>query len=162
MTLTFWGETNYSESSYIKASWTTGTTGPGDGKLFYDTTVGVEAFSDKSLAFLEKGPEYSIERWDISASSASYTGKSIRGHGSEDYQFNNPQDITIDSDDLVYVLDINSDGSPRIKIFDADLLPIGGMGDSTSITGNPIRIDWDDYNNTLHVLTSSGVVKFPK
>ena len=144
MTILFWGETNYSDASFFKSQWTTAITGNGDGKLNYGNVVGVEAFSDKSLACLEKGPEYSLERWDISGTSASYTGKSIRGQGSADNQFNNPKDVAIDLDDLVYVLDINSDGKPRIKIFDADLNPVGGMGDNTTITGTPLRIDWDD------------------
>ncbi len=160
--LLFWGETGYGNAQYMEATWSAGDSGLGAGKLSFNHMVGVEAFSDKTLACLEKSPEFSVERWNVDSVVPSYTGKSIRGQGDADNLFNNPQDVTVDLDDWVYVLDILSTGQPRIKIFDENLIPVAGMGDSTSITGTPLRIDWDDYNDALHVLTSTGVAVFPK
>jgi hypothetical protein len=160
--LLFWGENNYSNANYMEAMWANDTTGSGIGKLSYEKIEGVEAFSDRSIATIEKAPEFALERWEVDTGAPNYTGKSIAGQGDADNLFYNPKDVTIDTDDWVYVLDILSNGQPRIKVFDDDLIPVKGFGDSTSIPGTPIAIDWDDANDALHVLTSSGVVVFDK
>ena len=160
--LLFWGEIDYIETNYLEAEWSAAISGTGDGKLNKNYLVGLEGLSDKTLVSLERSPEYSVERWDISSSSPSFTGKSVRGHGDADDKFNNPQDITVDNDDWVYVLDILSNGQPRIKVFDQDMLPVQGFGDSTTILGTARRIDWDKHNNALHVLSSTSVAVFPK
>lgn len=160
--LLFWGENNYSNSNYYEAMWAADTTGSGIGKLSYESIKGIEAFDDRSLAILEKVPEYSLERWKVDTGAPIFTGKSASGQGDADSLFNNPKDVTIDTDNWVYVLDVLSNGQPRIKVFDDNLVPVNGFGDSTSIPGTPIAVDWDDANDALHVLTSTTTVVFNK
>ena len=160
--LLFWGENDYSNANYMEAMWTNDTTGSGIGKLSYNSIEGVEAFSDRSIATIEKSPEFALERWEVDTGAPTYTGKSIGGQGDADSLFNNPKDVTIDTDDWVYVLDILSTGQPRIKVFDDNLIPVTGFGDSTSIPGTPLAIDWDDAHDSLHVLTSTTTVVFDK
>ena len=121
----------------------------------------MDATDDQCLIILEGDPEYSIEKWNIS-DIAIFTGLSASGHGDENFKFNNPIDVTTDPDNNVYVLDILSNGQPRIKVFDPDLHCLGGVGNSTLIPGTPIAIDWDDFGNSAHVLHSNGVAVFYK
>ena len=155
----YWGETGYNTAFF--RTWTTADTGSGVGRIQFDYIEGVEACSNKSVVILEGAPEYSVEKWDIS-DLPTYTGFSASGRGDANNRFNNPVDVTVDPDDYVYVLDILSNGQPRIKVFDPQLNSLGGVGDSTSISGTPIAIDWDDLHNSAHVLHTGGVAVFYK
>lgn len=117
-------------------------------------------FDDGALVILEGAPEFTIEKWEIIVSAIFKCG--IGGQGDEDNLFNNPIDVTVDAVDYVYVFDILSNGQPRIKVFDSQLQPVLGIGDSTLIPGEPISCDWDDYNDALHVLHSNGVAVIAK
>jgi len=161
-TLAFWGEISYELSDYQQAVFDSGTVGSGVGKLNYASVKGVGGLNDHSMVILEGAPEYSVERWRIDGTSTQYLNKVINGHGDADNQFNNPLDITTDPDNNVFVLDILSNGQPRIKMFTSDLESVGGVGDSTLIPGTPVRFDWDDGNDGVHILTTTGVVVLTK
>lgn len=62
--------------------------------------------------------------------------------------FNDPKDITRDSDNDFYILDILSTGEPLIKKYTELGVEIGAFGDSTAIAGTPLRIEGSDYEGT--------------
>ena len=158
----FWGEYFYSGIPHFNTSWDASISGSGIGKINYDLVKGVDATSDQCLIILERTPEYSIEKWSLESGTPVFTGIYASGHGDENSKFNNPVDVTTDNDNYVYVLDMLSTGQPKIKVFDANLQSIGGVGNITSIPGTPIAIDWDRLGNAAHVLHSSGVAVFYK
>lgn len=155
-----WGESGYSISSYTQTEWGPAQTGEGIGKIKHDSVIAIDSFSDGSLVILEGSGEFSIERWSIGSAPIFKYGTGEQGDS--DDKLNNPKDVTVDLDDYVYVLDILSNGQPRIKVFDSHLQPVMGTGDSTLIPGNPISCDWDDNYDALHVLHSDGITVIPK
>jgi len=161
--LFMWGENNYNlNASYNQTVWGSSIIGSGLGKYNYTQLKGAEGMKNKCIVILEGAPDYSIEKWDISGASPSYTGKGLMAQGDADDQFNNPQDVTVDTQDNIYVLDILSNGQPRIKVFNSNCQSLGGVGDSTLIPGTPSRCDWDDNNDAIHVLHSNGVANIYK
>ena len=156
--LFMWGENSYNlDSGYNQSVWSSGIIGSGLGKYLYTQLKGAEGMKEKCIVILEGSPDYSIEKWKIDGAAPVYTGKGLSAHGDADNQFNNPQDVTVDTQDNIYVLDILSNGQPRVKVFNANCQPIGGIGDNTLIPGTPMRCDWDDQYDALHVLHSNGV-----
>lgn len=152
----FWGEHDYISTTRAEVEWTAGQSGTGVGKVDSSYVRGLEAFSDKNIVVLEGSPEFTLEKWGISTDPV-YSGLSVSARGDSDDKLNNPIDVSIDGLDRVYVLDKLSGGQPRIKVFDSQLVSLGGIGNSTSIPGNPIACDCDRVNNRIHVLTSTGV-----
>lgn len=157
----YWGEFYYGLGVQTIRNWEPSVIGSGIGKLDYELIQGVDVFSDKKIVVLEGAPEYSIEIWDISED-VRFTGVSISGFGDDFDKFSFPIDVTIDTEDNVYVLDFLSTQQSQVKMFDSNLQPLGVMGDGSTITGMPIALDWDDYGNTVHVLHSEGVAVFIK
>jgi hypothetical protein len=157
LTFFHWQEIDFGDSNILQRLWDTGMMGTGPGKLNYDYIKGMATFSDRTLVTLEGAPECMLDKWDIKTTVA-YTGFSAGGTGDSDELLNNPQDVTIGDGDIVYVLDILSNGQPRIKMFDEELNSLGGFGDGESIPGTPKRIDFDYTYGTVHVLTANDVV----
>jgi len=155
-----WGETNWENSAY--AATIPSQIGSGPGKLIFANVVAFAGFSDKSVVFLEGGAEKSIERYAIDDNGMTFTNKSLSGSGDADDKFNNPIDITVDKNDNIYVLDMLSNGNPRVKKFDSNFVSLGGFGSSTEISGQPIAIDADNLNNAVQVLHIEGIAKFPQ
>jgi len=155
-----WGEKGYGETDYNATVWYQSQAGSGLGKIKYDSVKAVDTASDKNLIILEGSPEYTIEKWKVGVSASYKYGAG--GQGDADDKFNNPKDVTVDAMDYVYVLDVLSNGQPRIKVFSPKLAPVLGIGDSSMIPGTPIACDWDNYYDALHVLTSTGVVVISK
>lgn len=155
-----WGETGYQDSTY--AATTPSQIGSGPGKLIFSSVLAFGGFSDKSVVFLEGGGENSIERYSMTDNGLTFTNKSAGGKGDADDKFNNPIDITVDKNDNVYVLDILSNGQPRVKKFSSSLSSLGGFGSSTEITGKPVAIDADNLSNAIQVLHVEGIAKFPQ
>ena len=151
----FWGENYYNIAVRGETEWSTSQKGSGIGKIEYSSIRAIDSFSDGALVILEGDPEYTIEKWVITPSAAFKFGTG--GKGDADDLLNHPRDVTVDNEDYVYVLDILSNGQPRIKVFDDKLKPVKGIGDSTLIPETPISCDWDNYNNALHILHSQGV-----
>ena len=73
--------------------------------------------------------------------------------------FNDPKDISRDSDNDFYILDILSDSEPLIKKYTELGDPIGSFGNSQSIAGTLLRIEGSDYvgpnGNLMFVLHES-------
>jgi len=155
-----WGERGYSATDYNATVWQESQTGSGIGKIRFDAIKAVDTASDTNLIILERAPEYTIEKWKIGVSASFKYGAG--GQGDADDKLNNPKDVTVDSKDYVYVLDVLSNGQPRIKVFSPKLEPVLGIGDSSMIPGTPISCDWDNYYDALHVLTSTGVYVITK
>jgi len=81
----------------------------------------------------------------------------------EDFLYN-PLDITVDSNDFVYVLEKKSDGSPAIWAYTTDGMRVGSSGplSTAQISGDPLRVDafLSSDPDEVHVLHSKGVTKF--
>ncbi len=105
--------------------------------------------SSKAMWSLEGSPDYYAARWGLPY--LDYDGAHF-GTGSannNDDGFYNPLDMTRTGNTFL-VLDKLSTGQPRVKGWDVDgtdVTSLGGFGDSTSISGTPLRIDADDYIN---------------
>ncbi|MCX6644908.1 MAG: hypothetical protein NTY09_00905, partial [bacterium] len=73
--------------------------------------------------------------------------------------FNDPKDISRDSDNDFYILDILSTREPLIKKYTELGDPIGSFGNIRNIAGTPLRIEGSDYvgpnGNLMFVLHES-------
>jgi hypothetical protein len=69
--------------------------------------------------------------------------------------WNDARDLTRDNHNRFLVLDKLSGGQPKVKVFDVSSNPgvsKGGFGDSTTISGDPRRIEGSDYDSYIVVL----------
>jgi hypothetical protein len=77
--------------------------------------------------------------------------------------FNEPLDLTVDSDGRVFVLDELSTSEPRVKVFEPTGEPAasdGSFGNTTNINGDPLRLEGSsyvdpNYGNLMYVLHGS-------
>jgi hypothetical protein len=113
------------------------------------------------MYFLEDLPASNtavVEMYTIS-SSPTYAGVSF-GEGTLD----SPLDLSVDSNDYVYILDVNTTGDPVIYCYDNTGNPIATSGaiSSEDISGTPRRIDAAIFPDPdeVHVLHTDGVTKF--
>jgi hypothetical protein len=131
------------------------------GQVSFYIMKGIEGGRDYDyLWVLEGAPRFEVERMSFSGA---FTGVTIGldgGQADDMSGFNDPKDITTDQFDYVYVLDLTSTGEPRVKKFDHTGVAIGYFGDSTSISGTPLRIDCDNGDGEIHVLHTNGVSVF--
>jgi len=119
--------------------------------------------SSKAIWSLEGSPDNYAARWDLPYLdyNNAYFGTGIQTN--EDDGFYDPKDLTR-SGNILYVLDKLSSGQPRIKAWQVDgdvVTQLGGFGDSSNISGSPLRIDGGEYvnpdgDNLLFVLHNSG------
>ncbi len=113
---------------------------------------------------LEGAPEFDIERYDYYATdgyhSISYDLTICGTQGDGEDELNDPRDISGDADDNIYILEVFSDGEPGVKVYDMDGNYLCQFGDSTSISGNPLRLDVDEGDGEVHVVHSNGVSVF--
>ena len=114
--------------------------------------------------FLEGAPDYSVERLDYYGSGSTHysvaDGTFLSGPGDGDDEINDPKDIGTDADSNVYVLDVYSSGEPVVKVYDFDMNFIGTFGDSVTISGDPLRLDCDWEDGSVHVLHTDGISVF--
>ncbi len=127
-----------------------------------DTTVGCEAsdINNYYVYYLEGSisgcSEYRVQRL-YRASDTTITNDIDWGPDSQGYWggsqsdgmdgFWDPKDITRDMNNDYYILDQLSNGDPAIKKYTEDGFPIGAtFGDTTSISGDPLRIEGSDYD----------------
>jgi hypothetical protein len=114
--------------------------------------------------YLEDDPEYYASRWEVIHPNESvawgqlvYSGAYF-GTGAQsdaDDTWNHSKDMTRDDQDRFFVLDELSDGTPRVKMWSVDgatTTPMGGFGNSTSIMGDPLRIEGSDWSGEVVVL----------
>ena len=113
---------------------------------------------------LEGAPEFAIERYDYYATggmhSASYDLTICGSQGDGEDQLNDPRDISGDVDDNIYILEVFSDSEPGVKVYDMDGNYLCQFGDSTSISGDPLRLDVDEGDGEVHVVHTDGVSVF--
>lgn len=118
------------------------------------------------MYFLEANPDYSVERINYNDQSPPGThalthNKTFFGtKGDADDQLNDPRDIAADLNYRIFILDKYSNGQPVVKIYNSDLQLLGKVGDSISISGDPLRIDIDDGDGEIHVAHTNGVSVF--
>jgi len=155
---------NYQFDAYPNisdASWWNGT---GTNGIIPANVIALDApiyTSGYRMYFLEALPATNtavVELWIISGSPT--YGDISFGEDTLD----NPLDITVDSNDYVYILDINTSSNPVIYAYDNTGAPIATSGaiSSDDISGTAKRIDAAIYPDPdeVHVLHSDGVTKF--
>ncbi|MCD6217230.1 hypothetical protein J7L05_05150 [bacterium] len=100
--------------------------------------------------YLEGDPEWRVERTNHGMS---FLGGYWGGTQTDaDTGFWDPQDITSDANDDVFVLDILSTGDPLIKKFtNSGGTSLGTFGDSTTISSDPVRFDAAFASNWIYV-----------
>lgn len=117
------------------------TEGLGTDYINHNYLVGTEVDSNGYVYCVEKGPEYRVERknYQLKLQDGPYWG----GFGNTSPNFNDPRDITRDSNpsNTIYVLDELSNGNPAIKKFTWDGTPSGTFGDTDTISSTPLRIE---------------------
>ncbi len=138
----------------------------GPNSIHRDTVVGTEAgnISMYYVYYLEGAAsgcnEYRVQRL-YRASGTDITNDPTVSWGGVQSDgmdgFWDPKDITRDVDNDFYILDQLSNGEPAIKKYTEEGDPVGEpFGDSTSISGTPLRIEGSDYEgldgNLLFVL----------
>jgi hypothetical protein len=102
-------------------------------------------------------------RWIVSPGgglgyNGAYAGTGVQSDA--DDSFYNPQDMTRDVNNRLFILDKLSDNTPRIKVFESTGEPaasLGGFGNTMTINSTPLRIEGSDfvdpaYGNLLFVL----------
>ena len=90
--------------------------------------------------------EFRVQRFSMSGSSLVpdlWWGGTQSNDGT--LGFWDPKDITRDSSNDFYILDILSTGAPRVKKYQSDGTYIGEFGDVDTIEGSPLRIEGSDY-----------------
>ena len=94
-----------------------------------------------------------VELWSFT--NLTYGGLTISG-------FTDPLDVSVDSDDYIWVLD-QPNGNPRLQAFDSTngtLIATSGEIDMATISGSALRIDLDESDNECHLLHTGGVTVF--
>ncbi len=153
-----WNTFSYSESS--------GYTGLN--KLYGPYTVAVEADQGgDELWWLESDPvECYATRWHLTGTDTYSTmnyDNAWFGTGSQsdaDTCWNDAKDICRDDENRYFILDRLSTGEPKVKIFDVTSNPgtsVGSFGDSSTISGEPRRIEGSDYEGYIVVLHGASV-----
>lgn len=134
--------------------------GSGVGQINHNWMKGLEcAKSVSNFYVLEGAPEYRVEEWTMHLYWA-YVGVTWGGTQSDTMSgFNDPRDITRDSDENYYILDKLTTG-PAIKKFTNTGTPVGSPFGGYGIAGDPLKIEGSDYvgpyDNLLFVLSDGG------
>ncbi len=130
-------------------------------RIYYDYIQGVESDATGDFMWFLEDPDYYASRWEL------YMVGNIPhldfdnayfGTGSQtddDDGWNNAKDITRDDQNRYFVLDDLSTGEPRVKVWTVSgntTTSIGSFGDSTTISGTPLRIEGSDYDGDIVVL----------
>ena len=134
----------------------------GPDKIYYDYIRGLETDQDSVHVWFLESPDYYATRmllygsawWDawIKYGDA-YFGTGAKTDG--DDSWNDAKDITRDNQNRYFVLDLLSTGAPRVKMWTVDgdiTTSAGGFGDSTTISGEPRRIEGGDFDGNIVVL----------
>jgi hypothetical protein len=140
----------------------------GIGKFYSDWVTGIECLTNDAVWVVETTDFYAA-RFRLTETypygdivyDDSYIGTGAQTDANDG--FNNPLDLTIDTNDRVFILDKLSDNTPRIKVYDSSGAPAGflfAFGNTSNISGMPLRIegsDWVDpvYGNMIFVLHGS-------
>jgi hypothetical protein len=132
----------------------------GAGNLYLACIQGFE-FSKNTMDrcwYLEGAPEFRLEAY---TTSRTYAGQQVGGTQSDGMTgFNKPMDVTRDNNNNVYVLDILSTGAPLVKKYSSSLSAVGSFGNSTTISGTPLRIEGSNFNGNIMVLHTNGLSIF--
>lgn len=151
---------NYSYPYSTTTPWYNGT---GNNGVVIDNILGIDMkvyTSGYQMYFLEDLPATNtavVERYNLASTP---THQISFG---EDL-FYDALDITVDSNDYIYVLEKNSDGDPVIWAFDdtGSLIGTSGPLTTTEISGDPRRMDafLSSDPDEVHVLHTGGVTEF--
>ncbi len=131
--------------------------------LYYDYVVGAESDQVGDFIWFLENTDFYATRWSLSppvgnsVGTFAYDGINF-GTGvqtDDDDGWNDSKDLCRDDQNKYFVLDELSTGDPRIKTWSFDgsvATSLGGFGDSTSISGPPLRIEGSDYSGLVFVI----------
>ncbi len=151
---------NYSFPYSVSGGWYNGT---GNNGVVMANIIGIDMkvyTSGYQMYFLEDLPASNtavVERYNLASTP---THQISFG---EDFLYD-ALDITVDSDDYIYVLEEDSNGDPVIWAFDDSGILVGTSEalTATEISGDPLRIDafLSSDPDEVHVLHTGGVTEF--
>jgi len=124
---------------------------PGSDGIVGADIIAADALRNSTNMVVLEGTD--VELWDFTT--LVYGGSMITG-------FVNPLDVSVDSQDYIWVLD-QPDGKPRLQAFDpmdGKLIAASGEMDASWVSGTPLRIDLDESDDQCHLLHSKGVTVF--
>ena len=117
-----------------------------------------------SYMWFVENEDWYCTRWELRSSWPwMFYDNAFFGTGTQtddDDCWNDAKDLTRDNENRFFVLDKLSDETARIKVWEVDDLgpnttSLGGFGDSTTINGDPTRIEGSDYEGLILVLHES-------
>ena len=141
------------------------TVSPGDtggiDKIYSAWIKGAESDMTGNYLWFVEDPDYYATRWELyMVSYQGYLGYDSAYFGTgyqtdDDDGWNDAKDITRDNQNNYFVLDGLQSGQARVKMWSVDgdeTTSLGGFGNSTTITGPPIKIEGSDYDGDIVVL----------
>ncbi|MFH1676488.1 MAG: hypothetical protein ABIC40_05630, partial [bacterium] len=154
-------DTAYSSPIYHDHTYT-GINYYGYNQIFYDFIVGCESNLNSNAIWMLEDGDYYASRWLLQESpNALVYNNAYFGTGyqtDDDDGFYMPQDITRDDTNRYFVLDKLSTGDPSIKVWTISgdtTTSIGSFGNTTTINGDPLRIEGSDFDDKIVVLHGS-------
>lgn len=126
---------------------------PGNQGIVAPDVKAMDALRDQYMFTFLEGND--IELWYIQdGANLAYGGLTISG-------FVDALDVSVDSDDYIWVLD-QPNGNPRLQAFDStDGTLIATSGEiTTPISGTALKIDLDESDDECHLLHTDGVTVF--
>ncbi len=130
-------------------------------RVYYEYMKGAESDAYGNYIWILEDPDYYAARWELAPYSVLKYDNAYFGTGSQtnaDNGWNDAKDITRDDQNRYFVLDRLSSNEPRIKMWTVSgntTTSEGSFGNSTSISGAPVRIEGSDYDGDIVVLHGS-------
>ena len=135
--------------------------GPGPNRIDIYYLKGVHALDNPAatynIFYLEGAPEWRVEKSYILIGFTTGWGGT---QTDADTGFYDPQDITSDEMDNIFVLDILSTGVRKIKKFFPDGTTQGSFGNNTTMASDPKRLDGSFITNFLYISMDDKVSVF--
>ncbi len=149
----------YSPPGYSEGHGVMWNNGYGPDRLHRDSVVGwTESASQGDLYFLETDPEFRAECYNVGLGPVGIHFGGTQSDGMDGFW--EPKDIAKDAGNLLHVLDRLSTAEPLVKVYTLSGEPVGFYGDSTTISGAPLRIEAASYPSHVFVLHEDGLSVF--
>jgi hypothetical protein len=109
-----------------------------------------EGMESGNFWMLEGSPDYYCARWDYPSIEYDDAYFGTGSATNDDNGFNDPKDISHGTGSILFVLDRLSTSQGRVKGYEVagDIVTsLGGFGDSSNLSGTPLRIEGSEYVN---------------
>jgi len=125
-------------------------------KTYYEWIVAIDTDTDGESIWVLEQPDFYCTNWYKDSWFMKFSGRYF-GDGT-DSSWTDARDMSRDDGNRFHILDYDSD-SPLIRVYTGDVSGgdyIGSYGDSETISGDPQRIDGNDFDGNILVLHGSG------